>query len=191
MEPSWPTFHFEYITDITIEVKVLYTIIAAVTFPVGYLLIYGIVQYEIEEGDPQKRSIFNQLHSALFSAMGIYLFIGSTVSLARCWFGPLGSILGLLFGFIRQFYLNLVVFLIISMLLIKIIGILRPKLLNRLNDNFWSFLILLLNILFGLVVPIAVWLTYPEAKYPPIYCFLSGECDMDKAKKYRYVIFNF
>ena len=182
---TWPTFHLEFITNISIEVKILYTIFAVVVFPIGYLLICGIVRYEIEEGDPQKRSIFNQLHSALFSAMGIYFIIGSTISVLRCWLGPLGSMVGLVFGFTRTFYLNLVVFMIISMLLIKIIGIIHPKLLDRLNDNFWAFLISLLNITFSLAVPIAVWFTYPEAKYPPIYCFFSGECDMGKAKKYR------
>ena len=91
---SWPSFEVEYITSISIEVKILYTVIAITLFPIAYALIFGIIQFEVEEGDPQKRSIFNQLHSALFSTMEICGFIGSTVLLTRIGIGPLGSAIG-------------------------------------------------------------------------------------------------
>ena len=186
MEPSiWPSFEVQYITSISLEVKILFTIIAFTLFPIAYALIFGIIQFEVEEGDPQKRSIFNQLHSALFSAMEICAFIGSIGLFIRIWVGPLGFAFGFVFTLTRRFYLSFAALLVISMLVVKIIGIIWPKFLTRLNDNFWSILIILVNIIFGFVVQIADWYSYPQGKYPIVFCFSSGECDMTTSKDHR------
>ena len=67
-----PTFQVDYITSVSLEIKVSFTIIACTIFPLSYAMMYGIIRFELDGGDPQKRSTFNQLNSALFSIMDIY-----------------------------------------------------------------------------------------------------------------------
>ena len=64
----------EYDTDIrtkvNINVAILQTIVCMVVLPIGLSLVFGIVLYECQGVDSQKRSIFNQLISATFITLG-------------------------------------------------------------------------------------------------------------------------
>ena len=51
-----PQFKVEYITSVSTEVSMIITIIGLTLFPLSHLLIFGIIDYEYNGGDPQKRS---------------------------------------------------------------------------------------------------------------------------------------
>ena len=182
---SWPVFQVDYITTVSDPVKILLTVIAFTLFPMGYSMIYGIIRYECDGGDPQKRSTFNQLHSALFICLDIYAPIGSCLMVIRAWIGPLGYTVGITVMILRRFYLCFTSLLIINMLTIKILGIIKPKMVRRLKDNFWAFLIIMVSGTFALLVPMADWYSYPTGQYPIIFGVISGEGDLTVAKEHR------
>ena len=185
-ETIWiPTFQVDYITSVSLEIKVSFTIIVCTIFPLSYAMMYGIIRFELDGGDPQKRSTFNQLNSALFSIMDIYAFVGSTSMLIRAWAGPLGYTAGLIFMLLRRFYLCFAGLLIMTMLVIKCLALVKPKLVSKMKDNFWAFLLISLDGLFAALVPFADWHFYPAGQYPIIFVFISGNGDVRTATDHR------
>ena len=182
---SWPVFQVDYITTVSFPVKVLLTVLYFTLFPLGNAMIYGIVRFECDGGDPQKRSTFNQLHSALFSSIEIYAPIGPSLMVIRAWVGPLGFTVGVTIMILRRFCLCFTGLLVINMLIIKILGLIKPKMVRRLRDNFWAFLIIMLSAIFALLVPMVDWYLYPTGQYPIIFVFISGQGDLRVAKEHK------
>ena len=73
------------ITSVDTNVAILQTVVCMVVLPIGTILIYGIVLYEHEGVDSQKRSIFNQLISAIFITLGSNGLIVTVSITIRCW----------------------------------------------------------------------------------------------------------
>ena len=63
----------ESMTSVDSNVAILQTVTCVVGLPISIILIYGIVLYEHEGVDSQKRSVFNQLISAFFSVVALAL----------------------------------------------------------------------------------------------------------------------
>ena len=58
-------------TSVDSNVAILQTVTCMVGLLIGIILMYGIVLYEHEGVDSQKRSVFNQLISAFFAALAL------------------------------------------------------------------------------------------------------------------------
>ena len=180
---SPPQLKVEYITSVSTEVSVILTIIGLTLFPLSYLLIFGIIKYESHGGDPQKRSVFNRLVSALLFSMGLNAFFVNVSRILRCWIGPMGHQSGIIFALIWRFLIGLSGFLMISILGFKNLGHFKPKLMKKgTNDDFWALTICIIDVLFAIICPMADWFTLPSDAFPIMYYFISGEADFVSAK---------
>ena len=174
---TWPQFETVFITTVETEVALLQTIAYVVSIPIGTLLISGIILYEREGVDSQKRSIFNQLISFLFGLIGMNSLIVGFFTTLRCWIGPMGPIIGSMVSIIRRFNLTSISLISIEILIYKNLCVIKPLCMMGLNDSFWSTYIPLWNALFSLVLDILDYYAR-NGNHPPIYRFISGEGDM-------------
>ena len=176
-------FEVEFITSVSKEVSLILTIIGLTLFPISYLLIFGIIKYEYDGGDPQKRSVFNRLVSALFFSIGLCASFANVSRILRCWIGPLGHTYGIIFALVWRFLIFLSGFLMISILGFKILGHFKPSLMKKgTNDDFWAVTICVIDILFASIFPLVDWFTFPSDVFPIMYYFISGEADFASAK---------
>ena len=167
------------------KVAILQTVICIVVLPIGIILIYGIVLYEHEGVDSQKRSLFNQLISAVFVALGLSTLICTIPITIRCWIGPLGHIFAIIVSFARRFFFTFFLVIDVEMLIYKIFCLIRPNLILRLDDYFWTAFLLPWNGIFSMVSSNADW--YISSSNPRIYNFLSGNEDVISAGGDSYV----
>ena len=167
------------------NVAILQTVICIVVLPIGIILIYGIVLYEHEGVDSQKRSLFNQLISAVFVALGLSTLICTIPITIRCWIGPLGHIFAIIVSFARRFFFTFFLVIDVEMLIYKIFCLIRPNLILRLDDYFWTAFLLPWNGIFSMVSSNADW--YISSSNPRIYNFLSGNEDVISAGGDSYV----
>ena len=180
---SPPQFKVEYITSVSTEVSIIITIIGLTLFPLSHLLIFGIIDYEYNGGDPQKRSVFNRLVSALLLSMGLNAFFVNVSRILRCWIGPMGHKSGIIFALVYRFLFGLSGFLMISMLGFKNLGHFKPSLMKKgTNDDFWAVTICIIDLMLASIVPMVDWFTLPLDTFPVIYYFISGEADFASAK---------
>ena len=91
-------------TSVDSNVAILQTVTCMVGLPIGIILMYGIVLYEHEGVDSQKRSVFNQLISAFFAALALIHLVSTIPITIRCWTGPLGHIFGKIVAVLRRFF---------------------------------------------------------------------------------------
>ena len=170
---------FDYTTSVDTDVAILQTSVCVICLPISLFLIYGIVLYEHQGVDSQKRSIFNQLLSAAFTTLGS---LGLTVTIPitiRCWTGPLGHVIGVTISIIRRFLLVLLSLLGLDILIYKNLCLLQPNWMLRLHDNFWVTFLSIWNGIFALVITNTDW--YSSSAHPAIYLFISGKGDLHTA----------
>ena len=170
---------FDYITSVDTNVAILQTTICIITLPIGFFLIYGIVLYEHEGVDSQKRSIFNQLISAIFITLGSNGLIVTVSITIRCWTGPLGHLMGLIVSIIRRFLLSFFSMLMLDIMIYKNLCMLQPNWILKLMDDFWVTFVLFWNCIFAGVSTNADW--YTSLAHPAIYLFISGNGDLNTA----------
>ena len=175
---TWPDLEANYSTSVDTSVAILQTIVYLVTVPIGILLIYGIVLYEHEGVDSQKRSIFNQLISSTFIAVGSTVLIVNTTISIRCWTGPLGHVVGKIISVIRRFCFTLILTNTAEILMYKNLCLLKPHRILTLNDNFWMTFLLAWNGMFALASSNVDWYIGTN---PRTYLFISGTADLASA----------
>ena len=166
-------------TSVDTNVAILQTVICVVVGPVGTILIYGIVQYERVGVDSQKRSVFNQLISALFVALEICVLTSTITKTIRCWTGPLGHIVGKTVSVIRRFIFTFLLVDTIEILIYKNLCLISPNCILKLNDYFWTAFLLAWNGIFAMASSNADW--YISSSNPRIYNFISGNEDVISA----------
>ena len=176
---TWPDPENEYSAPVDSNVAILQTIVCVCVVPIGILLIYGIVLYEHEGVDSQKRSIFNQLISAAFVALGSTVLICNTLITLRCWTGPLGHFLGKVVSVIRRFLFTFLLTNSTEIMIYKNLCIMKPNFILKLDDNFWTAFLLAWNCIFCFVSSNVDW--YMSSSNPRIYVFISGNGNVDSA----------
>ena len=176
---TWPDPDNEYSAPVDTNVAILQTITYIAVVPVGILLIYGIVLYEHEGVDSQKRSIFNQLISATFMALGSTVLICNTLITIRCWTGPLGHVLGKIVSLIRRFLFTFILTNTTEILVYKNLCFMKPSFILRLDDYFWTAFLLAWNCIFCTVSSNVDW--YLSSSNPRIYAFISGFGNVESA----------
>ena len=184
MEPNttWPQFEIDFITSVESKVALLHTAAYIISIPIGTILTFGIILYEREGVDSQKRSIFNQLISFLFGFVVTNALIVGFIITIRCWIGPMGSTIGTIVSIFRRFNLTSISFISMEILIYKNFCVLRPLSMMGLNDSFWATYIPLWNTLFACVLNTSDYY-FRNGSDPPIYLFISGEGDMHSEHK--------
>ena len=177
----WPSDTKEdFITVVDTNIAILQSLICVTILPLGLCLIYGIVLYEHFGVDAQKRSIFNQLISAIFVDMALNGLVVVLAMTLRSWTGPLGTIFAYLVSGLRRFFLTFYKLLGLEILIYKNLCILRPQFIMRLNDNFWASFLLVWN---GLIAVGSSNAELAMIGYPQMFLFLSGADDLNNATK--------
>ena len=167
------------ITSVDTNIAILQTVVCMVVLPIGTILIYGIVLYEHEGVDSQKRSVFNQLISSVFVALEISVLTCTIPITIRCWTGPLGHIFGKIVSVIRRFFFTFLLLDTIEILIYKNLCLVSPNCILKLNDYFWTAFLLAWNGIFAMVPSNADW--YISPSNPRIYNFISGNEDVISA----------
>ena len=166
-------------TLVDTNLAILQTVVCMVALPIGTILIYGIVLYEREGVDSQKRSVFNQLISSVFVALEISVLTCTIPITIRCWTGPLGHIFGKIVSVIRRFFFTFLLLDTIEILIYKNICLISPNCILKLNDYFWTAFLLAWNGIFAMASSNADW--YISSSNPRIYNFISGNEDVISA----------
>ena len=169
----------ESTTSVDTNVAILQTVVCMVALPIGTILIYGIVLYEREGVDSQKRSVFNQLISAAFVALEISVLTCTIPITIRCWTGPLGHIFGKMVSVIRRFFFTFLMVDTIEILIYKNLCLITPNCILKLNDYFWTAFLLAWNGIVAMASSNAEW--YISSSNPRIYNFISGNEDVISA----------
>ena len=162
-------------TSVDSNVAILQTVTCMVGLPIGIILMYGIVLYEHEGVDSQKRSVFNQLISAFFAALALALLTSTIPITIRCWTGPLGHILGKIVSVIRRFFFTFLLVNTMEIMIYKNLCLIDPNCILKLDDFFWTAFLLAWNGIFAMVSSNADW--YISTSNPRIYNFISGNED--------------
>ena len=162
------------------NIAILQTVCCVLFLIIGTPLNLGIIYYEREGVDAQKRSIYNQLISSFFGYSLIATPFVGLINTIRCWVGPLGHFIALITSFVRRFALTEVVITLLEIMIYKILCILKPHCIMGLDDNFWAVFLLIWNGIFAVVPNNVDWYYLAsEGKQPPIYFFIAGSPDMD------------
>ena len=159
-------------TSVDTNVAILQTVTCMVGLPISLILTYGIILYEHEGVDSQKRSVFNQLISAFFAALAL-IHLTSTIPITiRCWTGPLGHIFGKIVSVIRRFFYAFFLVNTIEIMIYKNLCLIKPNYILKLDDFFWAAFLLTWNGIFAILSSNADW--YISSSNPRIYNFISG-----------------
>ena len=159
-------------TSVDTNVAILQTVTCMVGLPISLILTYGIILYEHEGVDSQKRSVFNQLISAFFAALAL-IHLTSTIPITiRCWTGPLGHIFGKIVTVIRRFFSAFLLVNTIEMMIYKNLCLVNPNCILKLDDFFWTAFLLAWNGIFAILSSNVEW--YISSSNPRIYNFISG-----------------
>ena len=170
----------EPMTSVDTNVAILQTVTCTVGLPIGTILIYGIVLYEHEGVDSQKRSVFNQLISAFFAALALIHLVSTIPITIRCWTGPLGHIFGKIVAVLRRFFFCIFLVNTMEMMIYKNLCLINPMMILKLDDFFWTAFLLAWNGIFAIVSTNADW--YISSSNPRIYNFISGNEGVISAK---------
>ena len=166
-------------TSVDSNVAILQTVTCMVGLPIGIILMYGIVLYEHEGVDSQKRSVFNQLISAFFAALALALLTSTIPITIRCWTGPLGHILGKIVSVIRRFFFTFLLVNTMEIMIYKNLCLIDPNCILKLDDFFWTAFLLAWNGIVAMASSNAEW--YISSSNPRIYNFISGNEDVISA----------
>ena len=181
MNSTWPDLEADYSTQVDTNVAILRTVIYIITLPLGMAMLYGIILYEHVGVDSQKRSIFNQLISAIFLTFGIDGLSVNTAITIRCWTGPFGHIGGKIMAILRRFCFTFVLTNTIEIMIYKNLCLLKPYFILHLNDNFWMRFLWGWNVIWAIGTSNSEW--YLSSTNPRIYLFFSGQDDVISASK--------
>ena len=115
--------------------------------PIGCTLLFLMLHYEQFGGDPQKRSIFNQIVAFMAALEFIMTIITEHIFIVRLLFGCLPSGLGTFLWFITGFKHCVLGTLLVIATTYKTIGTFSFRRIAGLNDNFLSLFFLLATLM--------------------------------------------
>ena len=136
-------------------IKVVTLIIYLLMTPIGCVLNFLVIHYEQFGGDPQKRSISNQIIAFIAAIQVLSTLISEHILLARVFYGCLSSEIVTLFWFCNSYKHALIATLIAIALTYRTVRVFRFRRVAGLNDNALSVFILaasLMNNLLFLIV---------------------------------------
>ena len=133
----------------TFRVSTLFAYILLI--PIGCSLLFLMIHYEHFGGDPQKRSIFNQIIAFLAAIELVTGIITEHIFIARIFFGCLPSGIVTCFWFINKFKHVACSILILTAATYKVLGMYNFRKIAGLNDDSLSIFFLLASIMTALI----------------------------------------
>ena len=120
---------------------------------IGSLLWFGIIHFERFGGDPHKRSISNHIVSYIAtSVLTLKVLIIECIIIARFVFGCLPFILGEILMISRYFNVHFITIMCMVNMLYKCFQLHFPNHSLRLNDDFWSKILLVTSVTLAMIV---------------------------------------
>ena len=119
--------------------------------PIGCTLVFLVLHYEQFGGDPQKRSIFNQIIGFLAAIELVTALVTEHIFMARVFIGCLPSGLGTFFWFINGFRHAIYMLLLAIATTYKMIRTYSFRRVAALNDDFLSLYILMASIMLAFI----------------------------------------
>ena len=120
---------------------------------IGSLLWFGVIHFERFGGDPQKRSISNHIVSYIAtSVLTLKVLIIECMIIARFMFGCLPFLLGEILMISRYFNVHFITIMCMINMLYKCFQLHFPNHSLRLNDDFWSKILLVTSVTLAMIV---------------------------------------
>ena len=127
--------------------KIVAVIVYLLLILVGCVLLFLIIHFEQFGGDPQKRSIFNQMFAYLAATELLTTLVTEHIFLARVLFGCLPQGLGTTYWFIVIFRASVYAFLFPITAIYKTVRIFSFRRIAGLNDDFLSIFFFMATIM--------------------------------------------
>jgi len=131
-------FHFHEQLYDNIPAKLIYVIILFTIHIIGPILISGIIIFEKNGGDPQKRNVINRLFSRALTNVILFTIVVGCSRVCREVFGLLDFNVMLIFECIGYVSLSNVIMFFNEMTIIKYLHIIVWKRVKGINDEFWA-----------------------------------------------------
>ena len=175
-----PSFATAY-ESLTLKIIAIITYILKV--PVGCTLLFLVIHFEQFGGDPQKRSIFNQIFAYMAAIKIIGVLLIQNLFTIRVFFGCMPDVLGTVIWF-SMIFENVIVLLLL--MVASTYKMLRLYFFNRmacLNDDFFSIFILLVTITISMIFMTIEYMMGENVRHPLYQIVTCGKGEIDFEQK--------
>ena len=131
----------------SIAIKILISFEFLILITLGVALYLSIIEYEMNGGDPQKRSLSNKLYSLLCFELMLQMTTQITGIMLRVIFGPFHETIAALFLYIQAVLMIMLTLTLIQILLYKNLQIYRFRVSVGKNEEFWFVFAIVFNII--------------------------------------------
>ncbi len=142
---------FEVFNDY-LWIKIIQVAVPTLVLIIGTVLLLGMISYEKYGEDPQKRGLFNQLLSQLFTITVLAYWVIIPVRIIRLLTGPLNLVLYWIWAFSLNCFIYSANLYIAEYFLMKFISIVVKKQVLPFLEDFFGFFLAVFNFV------ISVWL---------------------------------
>ena len=132
-------FHFHDQLYDNIPAKIIYVFVLFTIHIVGPILLSGIIIFERNGGDPQKRNVINRLFSKTLTNLIIFNIVVGGSKICREVFGLLNFNIMILIEYIGYISVSNTILYSNEMTIIKYLHIIVWKRVKGINDEFWAF----------------------------------------------------
>ena len=163
-------------------------IIAIMTYilkvPIGCTLLFLVLHFEQFGGDPQKRSIFNQIVAFLAAFEFLSVLTSENLVIARVFLGCMPNIFGTLIWFclIGKNAIGTLFLMVASTY--KMSRLYFFKRIASLNDNFVSLFILLASVMHSLIYMTIEYMMGGNERHPQYQTMICGRGEIDFKQKW-------
>ena len=134
-------------------IRILGIVFHGIILVIGSLLWFGIIHFERFGGDPQKRSISNYIVSYIASSvLTLKVLIIECIIIVRFVRGCLHFIMGEILMISRYFNVQFIAIMCMINMLYKCFQLYFPNYSLRLNDDFWSIILLITSMALSMIV---------------------------------------
>ena len=167
----------------SLALKIIALITYILKIPVGCTLLFLVIHFEQFGGDPQKRSIFNQIFAYMAAIKIVGVLLIQNLFTARVFFGCMPDVLGTVIWF-SMIFEN-----VIALLLLMVAStykMLRLYFFNRiacLNDDFFSIFILLATSTISMVFMTIEYMMGENERHPLYQIVTCGKGEIDFEQK--------
>ena len=175
-----PAFATAY-ESLTLKIIAIMSYILKV--PIGCTLLFLVLHFEQFGGDPQKRSIFNQIVAFLAASEIIGIITTEHLFIARLFFGCMPDVLGTMIWFCLTCKNAIGSLLLMVASTYKMSRLCFFKRIACLNDDFISLFILLASIMNSLIYMTIQYMMEENKKHPQYQIMTCGRGEMDFNQK--------
>ena len=175
-----PAFATAY-ESLTLKIIAIMTYILKV--PIGCTLLFFVIHFEQFGGDPQKRSVFNQIVAFLAAGEIIGVLATEHLFIARVFFGCMPDVFGTMIWFCGVCKNAIGSLLVTVASTYKMLRLYFFKRIACLNDDFVSLFILLASIMNSLIYMTVQYMMGENERHPKYQIMTCGRGEIDFNQK--------